>query len=118
MPAGAQTAPKPLVACSSINASVCVRVEFNQSPSSTQDNPFILTTKGTLADFQNLKIDVWMDMGGHGHGSAPVEIKSLGGNRYSVQNVWFVMTGPWDLKISFDSGAQHHEIKIPVQVLN
>lgn len=65
----------------------------------------------------DLKVDLWMDMGGgHGHGSGPVTLKDGGSNHYAVTNAWFVMAGPWLVRLDFIFERRPYHLEIPVDV--
>lgn len=65
---------------------------------------------------QNVKVDLWMQMGNHGHGSAPVQLTSLSNNKYKVENAWFVMKGEWQVRVDFEIAGQVYKLKLPVQI--
>ncbi len=66
---------------------------------------------------QNLKLDLWMNMGGHGHGSATVDITILEeAKHFEIKNAWFVMKGTWLARIDFDLNDEHYHIEIPVNI--
>lgn len=104
--------------CTDDTQTFCAHLHFLADVSSSTEGSFI--THVEVPDNQpinNLKIDLWMDMGhGHGHGSAPVEIADAGSNHFKVTNAWFVMAGPWLARIDFDFNGTHQHIEIPIYV--
>lgn len=103
--------------CSKLDARVCANLQLSRAPSTQGDNPFVLSFQGTGADLQISRLDLWMEMGGgQGHGSSPVSMTSLGGGRYQIRNVYFVMTGRWWVRVSFVSNRRSHQISFPIQV--
>jgi hypothetical protein len=103
--------------CSNIDARACATLQLSRTPSTQGDNAFVLSFQGTGADLQITKLDLWMDMGsGQGHGSSPVSIVSFGNGRYQVRDVYFVMKGPWWVRVGFISNHRSHQITFPIQV--
>lgn len=47
---------------------------------------------------------LWMDMGGHGHGSTPTRIAEAEGGCFAVTALNFVMSGPWEIQLSYQDG--------------
>lgn len=104
--------------CTDDTQNICAHLHFLADVNSSTEGSFIahIETPDNQA-INNLKIDMWMDMGhGHGHGSAPVEIADNGANHFTVTNAWFVMMGPWLVRIDFDFNGAHQHIEIPVYV--
>jgi len=106
--------------CSSLNPAVCAHLGFLTPLNSTSEGEFMVHVTDPTP-VQNLEVELWMEMeGGHGHGSAPVEWKAVGSNRFHVTNVWFVMLGVWQVRVSFDrpseNGMQRHHLSFPVMI--
>ncbi len=104
--------------CVQGNVKVCAHLKFLSKIDSSNEGQFMahILAPGNQ-EVQNLKIDLWMDMGaGHGHGSAPVDVQSLGKNKFKVTNAWFVMMGQWLVRLNFTIGQDAYEIHIPVNV--
>lgn len=103
--------------CASYTSEICVEAKFTAEPNSTDEGEFILkiqTPSGTEA--ANVKIDIWMQMGEHGHGSAPVQITRISENTYKVENAWFVMKGTWLLRANFDVAQTSYKLNLPVNI--
>ncbi|MBO9668479.1 MAG: hypothetical protein J7501_16905, partial [Bdellovibrio sp.] len=60
--------------CAEDNSS-CAAIHYSTDISSSAEGVFMVSINA--ADVSNFKLDLWMQMGHHGHGSAPVEIKQL-----------------------------------------
>ncbi len=95
-----------------LTKTLCGKVEFVSGISRKKDSSFKLyiylkdkMTKGIFLKV-NPDIKLWMVMkGGHGHGSEPVQLSKVK-DYYLVKNVWFLMQGQWDLKISYKHGQK------------
>ena len=104
--------------CSPSADSVCAHLKFLTAINSSTAGEFIVhvTTPSETA-ISDLKVKLWMDMGGHGHGSAPVEIATMDeANHFKITNAWFVMAGPWLVQIEFIVNGQSHTVAIPIMV--
>jgi hypothetical protein len=55
-------------------------------------------------------------MASMGHGSAPLDVKRIDVNKYQVKNAWFMMSGPWLVRLKFKDSVQSYEIDIPLEV--
>lgn len=103
--------------CASYTSGTCVSARFVSTPDSKTEGQFdfkIQTPDNKIA--QNVKVDLWMQMGNHGHGSSPVQLTSLSENTYQVQKAWFVMTGSWQVRVEFQVDEQSYKLILPVQV--
>ncbi|MNJ94869.1 hypothetical protein D3C87_125720 [compost metagenome] len=91
---------------------VCVQVDFTKGPVNRDESQFAVrflnTEDGTAVDPQGLKIDLWMQMGRHGHGTAPVKIERQDAGVYFVSEAYFVMPGQWQVRF-FAQDAQGAE---------
>lgn len=104
--------------CSATRADVCAHLGFEKPLNSSAEGKFMAHVMTPAnQDIQDFKLDLFMDMGGgHGHGSAPVELKALGKNRFAVSNAWFVMQGEWLVRLDFEFDQAHHHIEIPIEI--
>lgn len=103
--------------CTSYTSKVCASAKFVSTPNSSSEGAFQLnlqTPDNKVA--QNVKVDLWMQMGNHGHGSSPVQLAYLAENTYQVEKAWFVMTGSWQVRIEFQVDEQSYKLILPVQV--
>lgn len=93
-------------------------VEFN-----SHDEGFF-TTEITVKDdnsFTLTSMDIFMKMGDHGHGSAPLiwEEQTVDqGYEYKVQNAFFVMQGTWQIRTFFKLNGKADSIVLPVLIQN
>ncbi|MBK7891132.1 MAG: FixH family protein [Bdellovibrionales bacterium] len=106
--------------CSATSADLCAHLGFKAEPNSTDATEFMLHFMPAASldpkEIKNVTVTLWMDMGGHGHGSSPVTITMLDYIRYTVSDAYFVMQGEWQVKVGFDYLGTAHEIVIPVEV--
>jgi len=104
--------------CSPMNATVCAHLKFNSKISTQEEGRFIIHVLTLMNQpVQNLKADIWMEMMGHSHGSAPLNIMPLAeDNHFEVTNAWFVMPGTWTVRIEFTLSNEDYKIEIPVNV--
>ena len=103
--------------CSSVNPAVCAHLGHMTKVSTSEEVRFVahvMTPQN--AAITNFKLDLWMDMGGHGHGSSPVKITPFAVNKYRITDAYFVMAGRWLVRMTFDFEGQAHSIQIPVIV--
>lgn len=105
--------------CSTLSPAICGHIKFLTPIDSTSESQFIVQllpgVEGVLV--QDLSVVLWMQMGGHGHGSSPVTIEDMGKNHFRVTEAYFVMKGQWLVKVAFKLNGVAHKLEIPVQVL-
>lgn len=92
---------------------ICGRITFVQNPAVNQDSPFqIIFSDASLnpVDPAPVFVDLWMNMGGHGHGSAPVKTTRLQEGVYRIDNVYFVMGGTWEIRTTIGHGTPQAEV--------
>lgn len=65
---------------------------------------------------EKVKVKLWMNMGGHGHGSSPVKITKLPDGDYQVDRAYFVMSGRWLIKVGFQIEGSTYAFELPVDV--
>ena len=87
-----------------LNNEVCANITFKNLINRKTDAEFEIfftdSNGETIALDKLPQIKLWMIMkGGHGHGSDEVKIKK-NGEKFHVSNVWFLMLGKWQIKIS------------------
>ncbi len=104
--------------CSATAATTCAHLRFDQYPVSSVANEFIVHIMSERNEqVQNVSVKLWMDMGGHGHGSAPVQIEALDElNHFHISNAWFVMRGTWQVIVNFTDAGVAQTITIPVTI--
>ncbi|WP_413561032.1 hypothetical protein [Bdellovibrio sp. HCB209] len=105
------------IVCSEVAPEICAQLLYRTDITAVDEGQFQVIIQGfdgaTVDDF---KADLWMKMGHHGHGSAPVEIVQNANGVYLVTKAWFVMSGKWDVRLDFTVNDQAHHIEIPVFV--
>lgn len=105
--------------CSLKQITTCAHLMYLTPIDSSNEGQFIVhvtTVDGSIAT--ELKADLWMQMGSHGHGSAPLNITTLNEpNHFKVTNAWFVMPGTWLVRLEFKIGTEIHSIEIPVTAI-
>jgi hypothetical protein len=53
--------------------------------------------------FSTPQLILWMQMGSTGHGSSPTQVTKLDTGTFRAANIFFVMTGEWQLKFQFQN---------------
>ncbi|WII71624.1 FixH family protein [Bdellovibrio sp. 22V] len=95
------------------NNQLCAEIEFAKGPFNGEESQFIVKFfdhasahgEHVMKDPAHLKIDLWMNMGHHGHGSSPVKIVKQDQGVYFVSEAYFVMAGRWQVRF-FVNGEQ------------
>jgi hypothetical protein len=91
-----------------VQSSLCVDLTWKQLQTDDQrgmfelkfyhlENPNLLVEPP-----QTLGVTLWMPS--MGHGSAPVTIEKLSDGHYLVSDVYFVMSGDWDIRVQQKQG--------------
>ncbi|MGE9744101.1 serine protease spb1 [Bdellovibrio bacteriovorus] len=86
---------------------LCASVEFAQAPTESADSPFVLkvydhtstASAPALVDPAQMKVDLWMNMGHHGHGTSPVKIEKQEVGTFLISEAYFVMPGKWLIRV-------------------
>lgn len=102
-------------ACS---ASVCVDYKTDVPFVSKQEGRFLLTlTSYTPAtEITLVRVDLWMQMGQHGHGSSPLKVVQVAPNQFDVTKAFFVMKGQWQIRVTFINNGIQDILIIPVMI--
>ena len=117
MPAFAQSNQNIDKVCSNSNEAVCAEIKFVTEISSSVPGEFMVQISAPEgAAVTDFKAALWMSMGSHGHGSAPLKITPLEANQFNVKNAHFVMMGTWLVKLDFKIGSDSYHLEIPVDV--
>lgn len=89
------------------------------------DVPFITKAEGRFGLFlkseaadeiQLMKVDLWMQMGSHGHGSSPLTVTPITLNEFDVTKAYFVMKGNWQIRVKYKQANTEETLIIPVIV--
>ncbi|KHD89656.1 MAG: serine protease spb1 [Bdellovibrio sp. ArHS] len=88
-------------------ADLCAAIEFTKGPFHGEESQFLVKfyehhsagSEPVMIDPQNLKVDLWMNMGHHGHGSGPVKVVKQDQGTYYVSEAYFVMAGRWQIRL-------------------
>ena len=98
-------------------SSFCATVTAEKPLSSKGESIFSLELKSLVQSNVVLKkIDLWMDMGGHGHGSAPLKVTPVNSSVYNVKNAYFVMKGTWLIRVTVQFDQMTEKLEIPVRI--
>lgn len=103
--------------CSAVQTNVCAHLGHMTALNTTDEAQFVAHLL-TPSDVQvsDLKIELWMDMGGHGHPGAPVTVTQFGVNKYKVTEAYFSMSGTWLVRLNFSFNGQKQQISIPLTI--
>lgn len=91
----------------------------------TTETPFSTTSEGRFELFLEdagaqtvtlVKADLWMQMGRHGHGSAPLIIVQRGPGHFDVTRAFFVMKGAWQIRVTYEHQGTTETLVLPVTV--
>lgn len=83
------------------------------------DAPFITKQEGRFLlklDAELVKIDLWMQMGSHGHGSSPLKVTPVAPGEYDITKAFFVMKGEWQIRVTYSKGSVQEKLIIPVMI--
>lgn len=69
-------------------------------------------------DIEFQKVDLWMQMGQHGHGSAPLVVKRKYSQTFDISHAYFVMKGEWQVRVFFRYQDQEEVVISKVKVLH
>lgn len=108
-------AEKPVALCpySLTKKKICFSLNWNSAPSSKESNSFELEFSEPLEE--KLLIKLWMPS--MGHGSAPVTITHRDPKHISVSNVYFIMPGDWEIRISTRNAQDEIENQLNIPFL-
>lgn len=102
--------------CSS-TTKVCAFIQSELPFTSKSEGRFKLNFKdGTKNEINLVKIDLWMQMGNHGHGSSPLKVASLGPSQYDITNAYFVMRGTWQIRMTYKQNDVQETLILPIQI--
>lgn len=102
--------------CSVNNAKTCAHLKFEKFPNSFEESKFIvhiLSESGIQVE--KIKVKLWMQS--MGHGSSPVTVEATDElNHFFVQEGYFLMTGPWQVVVTFTDNGVEQKIIIPLEI--
>lgn len=75
---------------------------------------FLLMLQGAEATLE--KIDLWMQMGNHGHGSSPLKVTPTAPGEYDITKAFFVMKGAWQIRVTYKSESTTETLILPVMI--
>jgi len=99
--------------CSSQTA-VCAEIQSDKPFTSKEEGRFILLLKNTEAEL--VKVDLWMQMGNHGHGSSPLAVSQVAPGHFDVTKAYFVMKGNWQVRVKYRLGSIEEVLIIPLMI--
>lgn len=95
----------------STKTEVCVDYKSDTAFTTKQEGRFGLELNAEL-----VKIDLWMQMGHHGHGSAPLKVTPVSPKAYDITNAHFVMRGAWQIRVTYKHEGFQETLIIPVVI--
>nr|WP_295906238.1 FixH family protein [uncultured Bdellovibrio sp.] len=96
-------------------AHLCAILTWTKTPNSTEVQEFVLELQGDVTVADDLAIILWMPS--MGHGSAPVKVEKISATQYRVTNVYFIMPGDWEVRLTLKkSGQVLDQLFIPMMV--
>lgn len=104
-------AVNPVKVCSQ-TTTVCAAYQSDLEFTTTQEGRFRLT----LSEANLLKVDLWMQMGQHGHGSSPLKVTPVAPGEFDVTKAFFVMRGAWQIRVTYKQGSVEETLIIPVMI--
>lgn len=101
----------PAKVCSQTTA-VCVAYQSEVEFTTTQEGRFRLS----LSEANLLKVDLWMQMGQHGHGSSLLKVTPVAPGEFDITKAFFVMRGSWQIRVTYKQGSVEETLIIPVVI--
>jgi hypothetical protein len=105
--------------CSTTLPDVCAHLGFENEPNSTDEAQFMLDlapSKANLSKITKVAVALEMNMNGMTHGSSPVTLTPVDAAHYEVTKAYFVMSGAWHVKVTFELNGAAGELSIPIDV--
>jgi hypothetical protein len=105
--------------CSVEQPAVCAHLGYDKEPNTADAWGFMLHFQSPQLDpslLSQVAVKLWMDMGHHSHGSSPVSLTEKSQTHYLVEDAYFPMSGPWQVKVSFQYEGKKAELIVPVEV--
>ncbi len=101
----------PAKVCSQ-TTTVCATYQSDVDFTTTQEGRFRLS----LSEAKLLKVDLWMQMGQHGHGSSPLKVTPVAPGEFDITKAFFVMRGAWQIRVTYKLGSVEETLIIPVMI--
>lgn len=99
------------------NSKVCVTYKTDAPFTTSQEARFQLFLESSdQKEIVFVKADLWMQMGHHGHGSAPLGITRIAPGHFDVVNAYFVMLGTWQIRVTYKQEDRQETLVIPVLI--
>lgn len=96
---------------------LCANISSEVDFTTTSEGRFLLKLKATEDQTLQLnKVDLWMQMGHHGHGSSPLKVTQLSHLEYDITKAYFVMKGLWQIRVSYTLNGISERLIIPVMI--
>lgn len=96
---------------------LCANISSDVDFTTTSEGRFLLKLKATEGgDLQLNKVDLWMQMGHHGHGSSPLKVTPLSALEYDITKAYFVMKGLWQVRVTYTQDGVTERLIIPVMI--
>ena len=96
--------------CSTKN-DVCVDYKADVAFTTKQEGRFSLDLNAEL-----VMIDLWMQMGQHGHGSSPLKVTPVSEGQFDITKAYFVMRGAWQIRVTYKKGGVQETLIMPVMI--
>lgn len=98
--------------------SVCASYKTDFPFATKQEGRFQLTLEASDSKEVSLvKVDLWMQMGSHGHGSSPLKVTPVLQNEFDVTKAYFVMKGQWLIRVTYLQDRFQETLLIPVMII-
>lgn len=94
--------------------SVCAEIISVKPLTSKEEGRFKLTLKGDFVELK--KVDLWMQMGNHGHGSSPLKVSQTAPQVFDVTEAYFVMRGMWQIRVKFSQNNFEETLILNVKI--
>lgn len=85
---------------------ICADIHFLQAPKVGRSSDFHVVFYSLNADgskttvrAENVMVDLWMNMGSHGHGAPPLTHHQHSESTWLLTDVYFVMAGKWQIRV-------------------
>ncbi len=119
MPTASAHAHHTDAVCSESQPAVCAHLGYDTEPNSADEWKFMLHFQSQDLDstlLSAVEVKLWMDMGHHSHGSSPVTVTAKDPVHFLVEEAYFPMRGPWQIKVAYLYDGQKGELIVPVLV--